>query len=85
AKGESCVVFPPETTLGSMANYITSADAKHFQPMNANFGLLPPLEQKIRDKKKKNDMLAERALETIQNFIYNLHNSVGSSGSGVLQ
>lgn len=75
AKGEDCIVLPPETTLGSMAHYITSADPKHFQPMNANFGLLPPLEQKIRDKKRKYELLAERALETIQNFSYNVHNS----------
>lgn len=74
AKGLPGLVFPPETTLGSMAHYITSTDPKHFQPMNANFGLLPPLEQKIRDKKRKNEMLAQRALETIQNFSYNVHN-----------
>ena len=46
AKGLDCLVVPAETTLGSMANYITTADFKHFQPMNANFGLLPPLTRK---------------------------------------
>lgn len=74
ALGQDCVVLPPETTLGSMAHYITTADPKHFQPMNANFGLLPPLGEKIRDKKRKNELLAERALQTIQNFSYNVHN-----------
>ncbi|MBD0380367.1 FADH(2)-oxidizing methylenetetrahydrofolate--tRNA-(uracil(54)-C(5))-methyltransferase TrmFO [Paenibacillus sedimenti] len=68
AKGDSCLVFPHETTLGSMANYITTADFKHFQPMNANFGLLPPLPERIRNKKEKYEKLAHRALESIQNF-----------------
>lgn len=73
AKGQECVVFPETTTLGSMAHYITNADFKHFQPMNANFGLLPPLEQKIKNKKLKNESLAQRALDSIQNFSQNLH------------
>ncbi|UJF35334.1 FADH(2)-oxidizing methylenetetrahydrofolate--tRNA-(uracil(54)-C(5))-methyltransferase TrmFO [Paenibacillus hexagrammi] len=68
AKNEDCLVFPAETTLGSMAHYITTADFKHFQPMNANFGLLPPLPQRIRNKKEKYEILANRALESIQNF-----------------
>jgi methylenetetrahydrofolate--tRNA-(uracil-5-)-methyltransferase len=52
-----------------MAHYITTADPQHFQPMNANFGLLPPLETKIRNKNMRNEALAKRALENIQNFI----------------
>lgn len=52
AKGQDCVVLPTETTLGSMAQYITTADFKHFQPMNANFGLLPALPERIRNKRK---------------------------------
>ncbi|MDD9270275.1 FADH(2)-oxidizing methylenetetrahydrofolate--tRNA-(uracil(54)-C(5))-methyltransferase TrmFO [Paenibacillus sp. GCM10023248] len=68
AKGQSCVVLPEETTLGSMAHYITTADFKHFQPMNANFGLLPQLPERIRNKKEKYEKLANRALESIQNF-----------------
>lgn len=53
AKGENPVIFPEQTAHGSMCKYITSAVAKHFQPMNANFGLMPPLEERIRDKKLK--------------------------------
>lgn len=68
AKGQSCLVVPEETTLGSMAHYITTADFKHFQPMNANFGLLPQLPERIRNKKEKYEKLANRALESIQNF-----------------
>jgi methylenetetrahydrofolate--tRNA-(uracil-5-)-methyltransferase len=68
AKNEEPLVFPAETVIGSMAHYITTTDAKHFQPMNANFGLLPPLPKRIRNKKEKNEQLAARALDTIQNF-----------------
>lgn len=69
AKGEELLVFPKETVIGSMAHYITTADPKHFQPMNANFGLLPPLPAKIRNKSERIEALAKRALDTIQNFI----------------
>lgn len=68
-QGEELVVFPKETALGSMARYITEADSKNFQPMNINFGLFPNLPKKIRDKKEKGQMLADRALTTIQNFV----------------
>ncbi|GIW50482.1 MAG: methylenetetrahydrofolate--tRNA-(uracil-5-)-methyltransferase TrmFO [Anoxybacillus sp.] len=70
--GKELVVFPQETAIGSMAHYITSANPKHFQPMNANFGLFAPLHETIKDKKKKNERYAERALETIQNFLKKL-------------
>lgn len=68
AKGEEMLVLPPETIMGSMAKYITSADPNHFQPMNANFGLVPEWPERIRNKREKNEKLAERALDTIQNF-----------------
>ncbi|MCA0988063.1 FADH(2)-oxidizing methylenetetrahydrofolate--tRNA-(uracil(54)-C(5))-methyltransferase TrmFO [Guptibacillus algicola] len=66
--GEETVVFPEETALGSLANYITTANPDNFQPMNANFGLFPPLEKRIKNKKERNETIANRALETIQNF-----------------
>ncbi|MDF2964048.1 MAG: tRNA (uracil-5-)-methyltransferase [Paenibacillus sp.] len=75
AKEQECIVFPQDTTLGSMANYITTADFKHFQPMNANFGLFPPLGEKIKNKKLKNEKIALRAIEKIQNFSQNEYNS----------
>ena len=68
AKGEAPVIFPPETAHGSMCHYITSAVAKHFQPMNANFGLMPPLNERIRDKKLKKQKIAQRALEFLEKF-----------------
>jgi methylenetetrahydrofolate--tRNA-(uracil-5-)-methyltransferase len=64
AKQQEPVVFPRETALGSMAYYITHAEGKHFQPMNANFGLFPELPERIRDKKARYEALAERALNT---------------------
>lgn len=73
-KGEELLVLPAETVMGSMAKYITTADPKHFQPMNANFGLVPELPVKIRNKREKNEKLAERALDTIQNFTQERHN-----------
>ncbi|GAB6988904.1 FADH(2)-oxidizing methylenetetrahydrofolate--tRNA-(uracil(54)-C(5))-methyltransferase TrmFO [Paenibacillus pini] len=69
ALGEECVVLPATSTIGSMAQYITTADPEHFQPMNANFGLLPKLEVRMRSKKDKNEALANRALESISKFI----------------
>ncbi|MEW9501316.1 FADH(2)-oxidizing methylenetetrahydrofolate--tRNA-(uracil(54)-C(5))-methyltransferase TrmFO [Jeotgalibacillus marinus] len=68
AKGEEPVLFPAETAMGSMARYITQANTKNFQPMNANFGLFPDLGMKIKGKKERAEKHAERALETIQNF-----------------
>ncbi|TCP29174.1 methylenetetrahydrofolate--tRNA-(uracil-5-)-methyltransferase [Scopulibacillus darangshiensis] len=72
AEGKEPVVFPEETAIGSMAHYITTANQDNFQPMNANFGLLPPLDKKIKNKKERNEKYAERALKTIQNFVTKL-------------
>ncbi|KIL47706.1 FADH(2)-oxidizing methylenetetrahydrofolate--tRNA-(uracil(54)-C(5))-methyltransferase TrmFO [Jeotgalibacillus campisalis] len=69
AKGEEPVLFPAQTAMGSMARYITQANTKNFQPMNANFGLFPDLEEKVKGKKERAEKQAERALETIQNFV----------------
>ncbi|RYG65140.1 hypothetical protein EON80_17915, partial [bacterium] len=54
-KDEEPLAFPRETVLGSLAHYITSADAKHFQPMNSNWALLPPLAPRENGKKWKKD------------------------------
>ncbi|MDH6363161.1 methylenetetrahydrofolate--tRNA-(uracil-5-)-methyltransferase [Enterococcus sp. PF1-24] len=62
AKGTEPVEFPRETAIGSMAYYITHAEGKHFQPMNANYGLFPELPTRIRDKKERYAAIAERAL-----------------------
>ena len=66
-KGE--VIFPRETMIGSMAFYISHAkNEKNIQPMNANFGLLPSLEKRIKDKKERYETQAKRALEYLDNY-----------------
>jgi len=56
-------VLPPATTmLGALYRYLREADPRHFQPMNANFGLVDELGMRVRDKRVKKEKLAERAL-----------------------
>ena len=66
--GLPSVAFPPNTAHGALAQYITTTEPKHFQPMNVNFGLLPPLSEKTRDKRLKKQKLAERAISVIERF-----------------
>lgn len=74
AHDEEPLVVPQETAIGSMAHYITTAAPDNFQPMNANFGLLPPLQKRIKNKQERNQQYAERAIMTIQNFSQKVHN-----------
>lgn len=67
AKNLDAAIFPVTTCHGALANYITTADEKNFQPMNVTFGLLPPLETKVRKSDRKSKM-AERALSAIENL-----------------
>ena len=62
---KSPMIFPNETMIGALANYISTPNEK-FQPMNANFGILPELPDKIRDKKLKYQALADRAMEKLR-------------------
>ena len=62
------VVFPTETMIGAMANYIVDNTSKNFQPMNANFGIIKPLPERIKDKKEKYERYAKRSLEMLENF-----------------
>lgn len=59
--------FPKETEIGALCHYVSHFNGKNFQPMNANFGLVPPLETRV-PKKEKNKKLAERALKQLQQF-----------------
>jgi methylenetetrahydrofolate--tRNA-(uracil-5-)-methyltransferase len=67
--GRPLLVFPPVTAHGALAAYITGSGIKNFQPMNVTFGILPPLGEVVRDKKKRNAMLAERALSALAEFV----------------
>ena len=57
--------FPAQTALGALALYISNESVTQFQPMNINFGLLPPLEQRVKGKRNKNAALSQRALEAL--------------------
>src|SRR5688572_4015518 len=61
-RGEEPLVPPPTTMLGALYRHLREADPRHFQPMNANFGLVEALDMEVRDKRRKKEMLAERAL-----------------------
>ncbi len=65
------VIPDTDTVLGALTAYITAPNS-NFQPMNANFGILAPMEKRIRDKKERYRLLAERALESMRQFKDNL-------------
>lgn len=67
--GAPPAVPPSESMLGGLMRYVHQADPAHFQPMNANFGLLPELGDRVRDKRRKKEMLAERALSAMRDFV----------------
>jgi methylenetetrahydrofolate--tRNA-(uracil-5-)-methyltransferase len=66
--GEAPVVPPPTTMLGALYRHLREADPAHFQPMNANFGLVEPLERPVKDKMKKKEQLVARAMGEIDKF-----------------
>ncbi len=63
------VTFPAETAHGALAKYISNPAVENFQPMNINFGLIPPLTVRIRKKREKNAALAQRALEALEPIV----------------
>jgi methylenetetrahydrofolate--tRNA-(uracil-5-)-methyltransferase len=69
ATGESLVVFPPATMTGALCDYVCSADADNFQPMKANFGLVPPLIPPVRKKRERYAAYARRALEELDQLL----------------
>ena len=73
-RGEKTVTLPKTTMMGALSAYISDRSVKNFQPMGANFGVLPPLENKIRDKKERYAALSERGLSDLE--AYFIENSV---------
>lgn len=67
-RGGPLPVWPRETAIGSLLHYLQDAEAKTFQPMNANLGLFPALNERIRDKKARGQKLHDRALAAARNF-----------------
>ena len=70
--GEPLTVPPTETMIGSLIRYITSKEGE-LQPMNPVFGLLPPLEKRIKDRRKRKEALAERSLEKMAQWVRSLN------------
>ena len=62
ALGKKPVVFCRETAHGALAHYISEYDGKNFQPMNINFGLLPALDVRIKNKRERYEKISEKAL-----------------------
>ncbi|MBQ9715707.1 MAG: methylenetetrahydrofolate--tRNA-(uracil(54)-C(5))-methyltransferase (FADH(2)-oxidizing) TrmFO [Clostridia bacterium] len=65
-QGKPQIDFSTQTITGALAQYISSANGKHFQPMNANFGILDGLDHHERDKQKKKQLLASRSVEKMK-------------------
>ncbi len=70
--GEEPTLPPPTTMLGALYRYLRETEPKRFQPMNANFGLMEPLENGPKDKCRKREVLAERALKEMKQFVEGL-------------
>ena len=68
-RGKEPMVLPVTTMMGALSHYVSEYDGKDFQPMGANFGVLPPLPEKIRDKRERYAALAARALTDLEPFV----------------
>ena len=64
--GQAPIDFPRETALGALAHYVSDTTVVNFQPMNVNFGIIPPLGYKVKGKRNKNAALSQRALEALE-------------------
>ena len=63
--GQPAVDFPQETAIGALALYVSNQSVVDFQPMNINFGIMPPLGYKVKGKRNKNAQLSQRSLEIL--------------------
>ncbi len=68
-QGQELLIPPRETMIGALMHYITHAEAKGFQPMKANFGLVPSLGQRVRGKRARREAYAARALDRLERWI----------------
>jgi methylenetetrahydrofolate--tRNA-(uracil-5-)-methyltransferase len=80
--GAPPVIPPPTTMLGALYRYLREADSRHFQPMNANFGLLDELPAPIRDKRRKREAFAARAMRDIAEWRDEAGLAAGSRTAG---
>jgi methylenetetrahydrofolate--tRNA-(uracil-5-)-methyltransferase len=70
-QGKPLFILPLQTMLGALCHYVTHADLKDFQPMKANFGILPPLDGFIKTKRERARAYADRALEILEDYLAN--------------
>jgi len=68
-KGQNLIGFPDTTMIGSLINYVTKKPLKEFQPMKANFGLLPTMEEHVRPKRAKHQAYSERSIQNLKYFL----------------
>ncbi len=68
-KGKETLILPETSMIGALQRYISDESVKNFQPMGANFGVLPPIEPKIRDKQQRYAALSLRGLEDMRNYL----------------
>ena len=72
AKGSAPLIFPATTEIGALSHYVSDRNVNNFQPMNANFGIILPLEKKVKGgKTARNEAYSARSLEVIEG-LYNL-------------
>ena len=64
-KGQVPIDFPRETAIGALGLYVSNGSVGVFQPMNINFGIIPPLDHRVKGKRNKNALLSARSLEMI--------------------
>lgn len=65
-EGKEPINFPQETAIGALSLYISNESVSDFQPMNVNFGIIPPLGYRVKGKRNKNAVLSQRALECLE-------------------
>lgn len=75
-KNKEKIVLPPESMIGALSGYISNEAVEDFQPMGANFGVLPPLQEKIRDKKMRYAALSQRGLDMVRKQVEELNSEV---------
>ena len=75
--GEAKITYPAATMTGALLGYITHPETEDFQPMKANFGLLPPLEERVRGRRERYQAYARRALEAMQELVIREKLSLG--------
>ncbi|MBO5918230.1 MAG: methylenetetrahydrofolate--tRNA-(uracil(54)-C(5))-methyltransferase (FADH(2)-oxidizing) TrmFO [Oscillospiraceae bacterium] len=68
-KGQPAADYPQETAMGALALYISNETVTQFQPMNINFGLIPPLGYRVKGKRNKNAELSKRALDALAQIV----------------